>query len=280
MYASVILPLMSLLPLHYPLGFDGPVNMDAIPPGEHPHYHIRLAARQLRIEGLAIGGRAGCQPGLLYFAVVIGVLPLEGTTHLVHLIIIKMGHNSPIYTHPQIPPHSPHPRPHPQPHPHPHLPHYHHNKIKKPRNLIIFNWTHLWILIGCFVLNVIFCPFLTVFWHWPQGVFWDFLWCWVKGGYKWSENATNFIIYIQWPADGAEEEEEVKEEKEEVIRPTSLPDPHLRRPRRSDPESVTHYKASWDGHPQRGHEPEAEHADLSPREPGRQGHQSPPPGIH
>lgn len=50
--------------------------------------------------------------------------------------------------------------------------------------------------------------------------------------------------YIQKPADGAEEKEEVQEEEEEVIRPPSVSNPYLRGSRCCHSEGVAHNQTS------------------------------------
>ncbi len=56
------------------------------------------------------------------------------------------------------------------------------------------------------------------------------------------------IFLVEYPAHGAEEKEEVQEEKEEVIRSSSLSDPYLWRPWCSDTKSRADDQASWNGY--------------------------------
>lgn len=73
--------------------------------------------------------------------------------------------------------------------------------------------------------------------------------------------------YIQKPADGAEEKEEIQEEEEEVIRSPSLPNPNIWGPRCCYPQGRAHNQASWNGYPQWRHEFEDYYVDLSARVP-------------
>lgn len=88
------------------------------------------------------------------------------------------------------------------------------------------------------------------------------------------------LYYIQQPADGAEEKEEVKEEEEEVIRSPSVPDPYLWGSWCRHPQGWAHYQASRNGYPERGHELEDYNAHFSARVPGGQGNQPASSGVH